>query len=87
MAMEDPVTKERFFATPLCVEAVSGKRPAPAEWSYSDDTPANQSSYGKNSKGAGAIFRSRLMIFIRCLSFWNLVLRTLRMERPLVQIE
>ena len=32
LAMEDPVTKERFFTTPLCVEAVSGKRPAPSDW-------------------------------------------------------
>ena len=51
--MDDPVTKERFFTTPLCLEAVSGKRPAPAEWSCSDDTPANQAPYGKGSKGSG----------------------------------
>ena len=53
MAMDDPVTKERFFTTPLCLEAVSGKRPAPAEWSHSDDTPANQAPYEKGSKGSG----------------------------------
>lgn len=31
MAREDPVTKERCFTTPLCVDSVSRKRPAPAD--------------------------------------------------------
>ena len=54
-AMEDPVTKERFFTTPLCLEAVSGKRPAPAEWAYSDDSHNGKGSRGagKNGKGKG----------------------------------
>jgi hypothetical protein len=49
-AMEDPVTKERFFTTPLCIEASLGKRPAPAEWSYSE---AASPSQGQPTKGGG----------------------------------
>jgi hypothetical protein len=49
-AMEDPVTKERFFTTPLCVEAVSGKRAAPSEWAYS---AAASSSQAPNRNGSG----------------------------------
>ena len=59
-AMEDPVTKERFFTTPLCIEAVSGKRPAPAEWQYTEAASSGQRQPGKgkgnpnkNAKGKG----------------------------------
>ena len=47
LAMEDPVTKERFFTTPLCMEAVSGKRPAPAEWQYTEAASQSQRQPGK----------------------------------------
>ena len=60
IAMEDPVTKERFFTTPLCMEAVSGKRPAPSEWNYSEAASPGQRQPGKgrgnsnkNAKGRG----------------------------------
>jgi hypothetical protein len=49
-AMEDPVTKERFFTTPLCMEAVGAKRLAPAEWNSSE---AASPSQGQPRKGGG----------------------------------
>ncbi len=49
-AMEDPVTKERFFTTPLCMEAVAGKRHAPAEWNSSEAASPSQS---QPRKGGG----------------------------------
>jgi hypothetical protein len=49
-AMEDPVTKERFFTTPLCMEAVGTKRLAPAEWNSSE---AASPSQGQPRKGGG----------------------------------
>jgi hypothetical protein len=49
LAMEDPVTKERFFTTPLCVEAVSGKRHAPSDWGYAE----SQGQPGKGGKASG----------------------------------
>ena len=60
IAMEDPVTKERFFTTPLCMEATSGKRHAPAEWNFSEAASPSQSqplkgggNSKKNAKGKG----------------------------------
>ena len=53
LAMEDPVTKERFFTTPLCVEAVSGKRPAPSDWGYAEGAASSQGQPSKGSKGSG----------------------------------
>ena len=50
-AMEDPVTKERFFTTPLCVEAVSGKRPAPSEWGYAETAGSASTHVQNNKKG------------------------------------
>ncbi len=60
IAMEDPVTKERFFTTHLCMEATSGKRHAPAEWNFSEAASPSQSqplkgggNSKKNAKGKG----------------------------------
>ena len=57
MAMEDSVTKERFFTTPLCLEAVSGKRQAPAEWAYTEETsrapPSGKGYKGSSKSGKG----------------------------------
>ncbi len=53
LAMEDPVTQERFFTTPLCVEAVSGKRPAPPDWGYAEGAASSQGQPSKGSKCSG----------------------------------
>ncbi len=60
LAMEDPVTKERFFTTPLCIEAVSGKRQAPPEWGNSEVPSSSrktasrgQVNSSKRTKGKG----------------------------------
>ena len=53
LAMEDPVTKERFFTTPLCVEAVSWKRPAPSDWGYAEGSASSQGQPSKGGKGSG----------------------------------
>ena len=55
-AMEDPVTKERFFTTPLCIEAVAGKRHAPAEWNSSE---AASPSQGQPRKRGWALAEGR----------------------------
>jgi len=55
-AYEDPITKERNFTTPLCLEAVGTKRPAPTEWATQEASKGKNG--GKNpfkgiEKGAG----------------------------------
>jgi len=55
-AYEDPVTKERNFTTPLCLETVGSKRPAPPEWAaqeaYTGKFGGKNTSKG-SEKGAG----------------------------------
>ena len=53
LAMEDPVTMERFFTTPLCIEAVSGKRPAPSDWGYAETAGSASTQVQNNKKGKG----------------------------------
>jgi len=51
-AYEDPVTKERYFTTPLCMEAVAPKRTAPTEWPGPEWRPQPQPTV-PDSKGKG----------------------------------
>jgi len=55
-AWEDPITKERFFTTPLCLEAVGTKRPAPTEWATQETGKGKnggKSQFKGSEKGAG----------------------------------